>query len=103
MSTKICALNTFLLVLTPRLVGESLPFAHGGESANDSKQLVPALLEAASAVLDREISAVKRKELASLEFHYARIKMAKKSEPSNTLEGETEGISDYESPPEYDF
>ncbi|CAL1393188.1 unnamed protein product [Linum trigynum] len=64
---------------------------------------VPALLEAASAVLDREISAVKRKELASLEFHYARIKMAKKSEPSNTLEGEAQGISDYESPPEYDF
>ncbi|CAL1402502.1 unnamed protein product [Linum trigynum] len=79
----------------------------GGESADatadDPKQLIPALVEAASAVLNRQITAIKRKELASLEFHHGRIKMEKESELSNTQEEEAEGISDYESPPEYAF
>ncbi|CAL1401718.1 unnamed protein product [Linum trigynum] len=63
---------------------------------------VDAQVEAASAVLDR-ITAVKRKELISLELHHAQIKRAKESESLTTQEEEAEGISDYESPPEYDF
>ncbi|CAI0626504.1 unnamed protein product [Linum tenue] len=89
-------------------VGRRKPvICSGGESADDTaddpKQPVPALVEASSAVLNRQITAIKRKELAGLEFHAARIKMAKESELSNTQEEEAGGISDYESPPEYDF
>ncbi|CAL1355418.1 unnamed protein product [Linum trigynum] len=70
--------------------------------ATSDGQFVPVLLEVASAVLER-ITAVKRKELISLELHHAQIKRAKESESLTTQEEEAEGKSDYESPPQYDF
>ncbi|CAI0385402.1 unnamed protein product [Linum tenue] len=95
-------------------VGRRKPvICSGGESADtlayveaapatSNGQLVPALLEVVSTVLDR-ITAIKRKELIGLEFHHAQIKRAKESASSTSQDEETEGISDYESPPEYDF
>ncbi|CAL1407199.1 unnamed protein product [Linum trigynum] len=88
-------------------VGRRKPFiCSGGEPADtpalleaapatsDPGHLVPALLEAVSAVFDR-ITVVKRKELISLELHHAQIKKVKDSESLTTQEEEAKGISDY--------
>ncbi|CAL1410168.1 unnamed protein product [Linum trigynum] len=87
-------------------VGRQKHVIHSGGEHTDvtpANQLVHALLDAASAVLDQKIRTIKSKELCSLEYYKAQIETAKEAEPSDIQEEEGEGVSDYESPPKYEF
>ncbi|CAL1405355.1 unnamed protein product [Linum trigynum] len=75
----------------------------GEQSADPSTQLVHALLDVASVALDQQIQSIKSKELCNLEYCKKQIDLAKETELSSFQEKEEDGMSDYESPPEYEF
>ncbi|CAI0406325.1 unnamed protein product [Linum tenue] len=92
-----------VLVRVDASVGRRKPVIRsGGEhTAVSANQLVYALLDAASVALDQKILSFKSEELLSLEYCKAQIELAKKAEPSSSHD--EDGVSDYESPPEYEF
>ncbi|CAI0476247.1 unnamed protein product [Linum tenue] len=95
-----------ILVRVDASVGRRKPvICSGGEklAAIPKTQLVHALLDAASAALDQQIQSIKSKELCYLELCKAQVDLAKETEPSDLQEKEEDGVSDYESPPEYEF
>ncbi|CAI0429742.1 unnamed protein product [Linum tenue] len=95
-----------ILVRVDASVGRRKPvICSGGEklAAIPKTQLVHALLDAASVALDQQIQSIKSKELCYLELCKAQVDLAKETEPSDLQEKEEDGVSDYESPPEYEF
>ncbi|CAL1408133.1 unnamed protein product [Linum trigynum] len=75
----------------------------GEQSVVSSTQLVHALLDAASVALDQQIQSIKSKELCNLEYCKEQIDLAKEADLGGFQEKEEDGVSDYESPPEYEF
>ncbi|CAL1390261.1 unnamed protein product [Linum trigynum] len=92
-----------VLVRVNASVGRRKPVIRsGGEhTAVFANQLVYAQLDAASVALDQKIKSFKSEELLSLEHCKAQIELAKVAGPSSSQE--EDGVSDYESPPEYEF